>query len=143
MARLCPAIVSALSAGTTVHRLTVRIGSRNNGQGEHAHGNRSARDPDETRLRYPSIQKHAREQAQRPTRERRHRDVTETLNVNIDMREESPHKLANQQMGGLGTQRARVERVERGRGRLLEFFDVFRILLVLAHAAAESAIIGE
>jgi hypothetical protein len=43
------------------HRLTMRIGSRDKGAGEHAHEDRSARDPDGTWLRSCSIQDHAHE----------------------------------------------------------------------------------
>ena len=126
-----------------MHRLTALLASRDDGQNEHAHGDRNARCPNKMRLRCPSEQNHAREQAQRPARERRHGDVAETLNVDTDMRKESPQELANRQTVVLAAELGRVERLERGRGRRLELFDILRSLRSTPPRAAEPAIIGE
>ena len=104
---------------------------------------RNARYPNETRLRCPSKQNHAREQAQRPARERRYGNVAETLNVDIGIWEGSPQERAKRQMMVLAAEWGRAERFERGRGRRLELFDILRSLHLTTPSAAEPAVIGE
>jgi hypothetical protein len=69
--------------------------------------------------------------------------VAETLNVDTDMRKESPQDLANRQMVVLAAELGRVERTEGGHGRRLELFDILRSLRSTPPRAAEPVIVGE
>lgn len=107
------------------HRLTKRVGSRDKGAGEHAHEDRSARYPDGTWLRSCSIQDHAHKQTQRPTRERRNRDIPEALHV--DMRQYNfpqPHRPKQMEVLRPTLAQARAQRVERRRARRFDLSDL-------------------